>query len=225
MRNKFDEQIDTLNNELIIMGALCEEGINGCVSLLTTNDKNVKENIIDIERKIDNKEREIETLCMTLLMKQQPVAKDLRIISSALKMISDLERIGDQAADIAEIVEFAYGSGLDSELNIIDMAKATSKMVTDSIDSFVKKDVDLAKSVIKEDDIVDNYFDIVKSELITTIQNNSEKAEMIIDLFTISKYFERIGDHAENVAEWVLYSILGKHLGERENHDDLSSRR
>lgn len=225
MRNKFDEQIDTLNNELIIMGALCEEGINGCVKLLTTNDKNVKENIIDIERKIDNKEREIETLCMTLLMKQQPVAKDLRIISSALKMISDLERIGDQAADIAEIVEFAYGSGLDSELHIIDMAKATSKMVTDSIDSFVKKDIDLAKSVIKEDNIVDNYFDIVKSELITTIQNNSEKAEMIIDLFTISKYFERIGDHAENVAEWVLYSILGKHLGERENYVDLSSRR
>ena len=218
MRNKFDEQIDKLNNELIIMGALCEEGINGCVRLLGSNDKNIKEDIIDIERKIDQKERAIEDLCMRLLMQQQPVASDLRMISSALKMISDLERIGDQAADIAEIVEFAYGSGLQTEIHIIDMAKATSKMVTDSIDSFVKKDMELAKKVIKEDNIVDDYFDTVKKELINTIQNNSAKAEVIIDLFTISKYFERIGDHAENVAEWVLYSITGEHIGNRENN-------
>ena len=143
MRNRFDEQLNTLNNELITMGALCEEAISSAVKLLIDNDVKMKENVLDADKQIDQKERDIETLCMKLLMQQQPVASDLRTISSALKMISDMERIGDQASDIAEIAEYAYGSGMESETHIADMARATIQMVTDSIDSFVKKDVDL----------------------------------------------------------------------------------
>ena len=211
MRNRFDEQLNTLNNELITMGALCEEGISSAVKLLIDNDVKMKENVLDADKQIDQKERDIETLCMKLLMQQQPVASDLRIISSALKMISDMERIGDQASDIAEIAEYAYGSGMESETHIADMARATIQMVTDSIDSFVKKDVDLAHTVIEHDNIVDDLFDKVKSELISAIENKAANAEALIDLLMIAKYFERIGDHAENIAEWVIYSITGKH--------------
>lgn len=211
MRNRFDEQLNTLNNELITMGALCEEAISSAVKLLIDNDVKVKENVLDADKQIDQKERDIETLCMKLLMQQQPVASDLRTISSALKMISDMERIGDQASDIAEIAEYAYGSGMESETHIADMARATIQMVTDSIDSFVKKDVDLAYTVIEHDNIVDDLFDKVKSELISAIENKAANAEALIDLLMIAKYFERIGDHAENIAEWVIYSITGKH--------------
>ena len=211
MRNRFDEQLNNLNNELITMGALCEEAISSAVKLLIDNDVKMKENVLDADKQIDQKERDIETLCMKLLMQQQPVASDLRTISSALKMISDMERIGDQASDIAEIAEYAYGSGMESETHIADMARATIQMVTDSIDSFVKKDVDLAHTVIKHDNIVDDLFDKVKSELISAIENKAANAEALIDLLMIAKYFERIGDHAENIAEWVIYSITGKH--------------
>ena len=193
------------------MGALCEEAISSAVKLLIDNDVKMKENVLDADKQIDQKERDIETLCMKLLMQQQPVASDLRIISSALKMISDMERIGDQASDIAEIAEYAYGSGMESETHIADMARATIQMVTDSIDSFVKKDVDLAHTVIEHDNIVDDLFDKVKSELISAIENKAANAEALIDLLMIAKYFERIGDHAENIAEWVIYSITGKH--------------
>ena len=211
MRNRFDEQLNTLNNELITMGALCEEAISSAVKLLIDNDVKMKENVLDADKQIDQKEREIETLCMKLLMQQQPVASDLRTISSALKMISDMERIGDQASDIAEIAEYAYGSGMESETHIADMARATIQMVTDSIDSFVKKDVDLAHTVIEHDNTVDDLFDKVKGELISAIENKAANAEALIDLLMIAKYFERIGDHAENIAEWVIYSITGKH--------------
>ena len=211
MRNRFDEQLNTLNNELITMGALCEEAISSAVKLLIDNDVKMKENVLDADKRIDQKERDIETLCMKLLMQQQPVASDLRTISSALKMISDMERIGDQASDIAEIAEYAYGSGMESETHIADMARATIQMVTDSIDSFVKKDVDLAHTVIEHDNIVDDLFDNVKGELISAIENKAANAEALIDLLMIAKYFERIGDHAENIAEWVIYSITGKH--------------
>ena len=211
MRNRFDEQLNTLNNELITMGALCEEASSSAVKLLIDNDVKMKENVLDADKQIDQKERDIETLCMKLLMQQQPVASDLRTISSALKMISDMERIGDQASDIAEIAEYAYGSGMESETHIADMARATIQMVTDSIDSFVKKDVDLAYTVIEHDNIVDDLFDKVKSELISAIENKAANAEALIDLLMIAKYFERIGDHAENIAEWVIYSITGKH--------------
>ena len=211
MRNSFDEQLNNLNNELITMGALCEEAISSAVKLLIDNDVKMKENVLDADKQIDQKERDIETLCMKLLMQQQPVASDLRTISSALKMISDMERIGDQASDIAEIAEYAYGSGMESETHIADMARATIQMVTDSIDSFVKKDVDLAYTVIEHDNTVDDLFDKVKSELISAIENKAANAEALIDLLMIAKYFERIGDHAENIAEWVIYSITGKH--------------
>ena len=211
MRNRFDEQLNNLNNELITMGALCEDAISSAVKLLIDNDSAMKESVIDSDKQIDQKERDIENLCMKLLMQQQPVASDLRTISSALKMISDMERIGDQASDIAEIAEYAYGSGMESETHIADMARATIKMVTDSIDSFVRKDIELARTVIEHDDIVDNLFDKVKGELISTIEQKSVNAEALIDLFMIAKYFERIGDHAENIAEWVIYSITGKH--------------
>ena len=211
MRNRFDEQLNTLNNELITMGALCEEAISSAVKLLIDNDVKMKENVLDADKQIDQKERDIETLCMKLLMQQQPVASDLRTISSALKMISDMERIGDQASDIAEIAEYAYGSGMESETHIADMARATIQMVTDSIDSFVKKDIDLAHTVIEYDNTVDDLFDKVKGELISAIENKAANAEALIDLLMIAKYFERSGDHAENIAEWVIYSITGKH--------------
>ena len=211
MRNKFDEQLNILHNELITMGALCEEAISCAVKLLIDNNVQMKENVIETDKQIDQKERDIEALCMKLLMQQQPVASDLRTISSALKMISDMERIGDQASDIAEIAEYAYGSGMESETHIADMARATIQMVTDSIDSFVKKDVNLAHTVIEHDNTVDDLFDKVKGELISAIENKAANAEALIDLLMIAKYFERIGDHAENIAEWVIYSITGKH--------------
>ncbi len=214
MRNRFDEQLNMLNNELITMGALCEEAINGAVKLLIENDIDMKTAVAETEKQINQIEGDIEGICMKLLMQQQPVASDLRVISSALKMISDMERIGDQASDIAEIAEYAYTSGVQSKLHIADMAKATIKMVTESIDSFVKKDVEIARGVIKQDSIVDSLFDEVRNELIAEIQGGAENAEALIDYVMIAKYFERIGDHAENIAEWVIYSITGKHVWE-----------
>ena len=218
MRNKFEEQLTMLHNELIVMGALCEEIISGAVKLLIENDETMKEGIIVADKQIDEKEREIETLCMKLLMQQQPVASDLRMISSALKMISDMERIGDQAYDIAEIAEYANGSGMQSKIHIADMAQATIQMVTDSVESFVKKDMELAHKVIEHDNIVDDLFDKVKGELIHAVQEKAVDAEALLDLLMIAKYFERIGDHAENIAEWVIYSITGKHVEESENN-------
>lgn len=211
MRNRFDEQLNTLNNELITMGALCEEAIASAVKLLTENIPEMKENTIETDKQIDRKEKEIETLCMRLLLQQQPVASDLRVISSALKIISDMERIGDQASDIAEMADYAREGGVQSKIHIADMAAATIKMVTESVDSFVKKDINLARAVIKHDNIVDSLFDKLKSELIAAVQQRTANAETLIDLLMIAKYFERIGDHAENIAEWVIYSITGGH--------------
>lgn len=211
MRNRFDRQLLRLNDELIIMGALCEEAISAAAKYLAEGDESLKENIIETDRQIDGKERDIEDLCMRLLLCQQPVAKDLRTVSSALKMISDMERIGDQASDIAEIAGFVTKSGIGSKVHIADMAHATIKMVTESIESFVKKDVSAAESVIKHDDVVDGLFEEVKNELISAVKDETDNAEALIDLLMIAKYFERIGDHAENIAEWVIYSITGEH--------------
>ena len=211
MRNHFDEQLNILNNELITMGALCEEAIASAVKLLTENSPEIKENAIQTDKQIDRKEKEIETLCMRLLLQQQPVASDLRVISSALKMISDMERIGDQASDIAEMAEYTAVDVVQSKVHIIDMAAATIKMVTESVDSFVKKDINAARAVIKHDSIVDGLFDKVKGELIDAVQQRSANAETLIDMLMIAKYLERIGDHAENIAEWVIYSITGEH--------------
>lgn len=211
MRNRFDEQLSQLNTELITMGALCEEAISGAAKYLIDNDSALKEKVIDTDKQIDRKERDIENLCLRLILHQQPVATDLRLISAALKMISDMERIGDQASDIAEIVKFVNKTNLRENIHIGDMARATIKMVTDSIDSFVKRDMDIAQSVILHDDTVDNLFLKIKGELISAIKDGTGDAEALIDLLMIAKYFERIGDHAENIAEWVIYSITGKH--------------
>lgn len=206
MRNKFDEQLAELNMELAEMGALCEQAISCATKCLINNDSDMALQCVEIDKQIDQKESDIETLCMKLLLRQQPVARDLRLISSAMKMISDMERIGDQAADIVEIAPFISGTGIKKKTHIAEMAKATIGMVTDSIESFVKSDSSLARRAIKYDDIVDNLFDEIKSELIEAIADKKNDAEALIDLLMVAKYFERIGDHAENIAEWVIYA-------------------
>ena len=211
MRNRFDEQLELLNVELIRMGALCEDAIS-YASRTLMKEGDFSDEVYKTDREIDQKERDIENLCMRILLQQQPVAKDLRQVSSALKMISDMERIGDQASDIAEICSFLQGWETESRLHIRDMAEATMKMVTESIDSFVKRDLELARKTMKEDDVVDELFNKVKTELIGLIGEDSSKGEMCLDLLMIAKYFERIGDHATNIAEWVEYSITGTHL-------------
>ncbi len=207
MRNLFDKQLSHLNAELITMGALCEDAISAAAEYLLENDSSLKETVFEADRQIDQKERDIENLCMKLLLQQQPVARDLRTVSSALKMISDMERIGDQASDIAEMVCFVNSACLTGKVHIADMAKATIKMVTQSVDSFVKSDADLARSAIALDDTVDNLFLKVKGELIESVREGQSDAEALIDLLMIAKYFERIGDHAENIAQWVIYSL------------------
>lgn len=211
MRNRFDDQLIQLNNELIRMGALCEEAIAYAVKYLIEHDSEMKENAVDAEKQIDRKERDIESHCMKLLIHQQPVATDFRVITSALKMISDMERIGDQAEDIAEIAEYVHLSDLSARVHITNMAEAAVHMVNNSIDSYVKKDINIAYSVIAMDDTVDKIFLEVKNELIEAVQNGHDDAESLVDLLMIAKYFERIGDHAENIAEWVIYSITGQH--------------
>lgn len=200
-----------LNSELMKMGALCEEAISYAVKCLTEKNPEMKENAIEAERMIDRKERDIEALCMKLLIHQQPVASDFRLITSALKMISDMERIGDQAEDIAEIAEYVVNDDLPSRVNITDMAKTAVLMVMNSIDSFVNHDIDTAHSVIKMDDTMDRLFLQTKQSLTAAVQNGDGNAEALIDMVMIAKYFERIGDHAENIAEWVMYSITGIH--------------
>ena len=209
MRNQFDAQLESLNTSLIAMGALCEDAISASMRALSGEESAVRRTQ-DLEREIDHAERNIETQCMRLLLQQQPVARDLRAISSALKMISDMERIGDQAADIAEITRFVKDDALKTHIR--EMARAASKMVTQSVDSFVKKDLSLARQVQEDDDTVDALFDTVKKELVG--QFSSHVAGECLDLLIIAKYLERIGDHAVNVAEWVEYSITGVHAKE-----------
>lgn len=213
MRYQFEEQLEQLNDALIRMGALCEDAIAAVAALLP------KAGVVEltaeisaisaIEVEIDQKERDIETLCMKLLLQQQPVARDLRLISAALKMISDMERIGDQALDIAEIAKFLNGEETQSHAHIGEMAQATIHMVTQSIDSFVNRDLQLARQVIAADDTVDGLFQRVKQDLLCLIAQNAVSGEYCLDLLMIAKYFERIGDHAVNIAEWVEFSILG----------------
>ena len=211
MRNRFDEQLFEMNRDLIEMGAMCEEAIASAVKALTENDKELAENVKKAGSLIDQMERDIESRCMKLLLHQQPVARDLRAISAALKMITDMERIGDQAEDIAAMVLYTADHNMEDFDIIEEMAKETVKMVTDSVDAFVKKDVELAQDVIKRDDIVDNYFSKVKYDIIKLIAENRTDGELALDLLMISKYFERIGDHATNIAEWVIYSVTGMH--------------
>lgn len=215
MRSRFDEQLARLNQELIEMGALCEEAISLAAAALAEGDGR-EAGVAALDREIDQKERDIETLCLKLLLQQQPVARDLRQISAALKMITDMERIGDQAEDIAEIITFLGGRTADEHTRITRMAKATTQMVTDSIDAFVRQDVSIAERVIRSDDIVDDCFVEVKNSLISMIAANPQEGEFTLDLLMIAKYFERIGDHATNIAEWVVFSVTGVHKTEEE---------
>ena len=211
MRNRFDEQLYELNKKIIEMGAMCEDAISKAATSLSQGDVELAQNVIHDGGMVDQMEREIESRCMKLLLHQQPVARDLRLISAALKIITDMERIGDQAEDIAEIVTFLNGHTMEGLELIEEMAREIIEMVTASVDAFVKKDVELAKKVIEQDDIVDNYFSRVKCGIISLITKNHADGELALDLLMISKYFERIGDHATNIAEWVIYSVTGTH--------------
>ncbi len=224
MRKTFDEQLDLLSQELTHMGALCETAIASATEALKNRDVDLAKHAIAADQEIDQQEREIERLCLKLLLQQQPVARDLRQISSALKMITDMERIGDQAADISEIVTYMSEENLIQELDRIDaMARAASQMVTRSVDAYVKKDLELAKKVIADDDAVDELFEEIKRELIRMIAGEPNCGEQALDFLMIAKYLERIGDHATNIAEWVEFSILGRHP-EQDEIEDIEDR-
>ena len=211
MRDKFNEQLERLNLQLIQMGALCEEAISAAAKALLEGDQHLMQSACAAEQEIDQRERDIESLCLNLLLKQQPVAKDLRTVSAAMRMIADMERIGDQAADIAEIARDIENRTALSHIPIAQMARQAVSMVTDSVDSFVRKDLQLAQSVIQTDDQMDQLFLDIRRELIRLIGCDSEKGETCLDLLMVAKYFERIGDHAVNIAEWVEFSITGQH--------------
>ena len=211
MRIQFDQQMERLHVELIRMGSLCEEGIALSAKALQEKNPAFLQRIAAVEVEIDDKEREIEDLCMRLILQQQPVARDLRFSSAAMKMISDMERIGDQAADIADLAPYIVENNSQSKVHIGDMALATVKMVTDSVEAFVKTDAGQAEQVIAADDEVDGLFNQIKEELMQLIYSREIDAKASMDLLMAAKYFERIGDHAVNIAEWVEFSISGQH--------------
>lgn len=213
MRSRFDEQLATLHRELTQMGAMCEEIIAYASKALSTGETGWQEKISHLAEEIGQMESTVESLCLKLLLQQQPVAKDLRQVSAALKMVTDMERIGTQAGDIGEIISFLERTpGQDCQY-IHAMAEATIQMVTESIDAFVKQDMAIAATAVGHDDVVDDYFLRVKSSLIQMIAAQPEEGEYALDLLMIAKYFERIGDHAVNIAQWVMFSITGTHEG------------
>jgi len=212
--------LDLLNNELIEMASLVEKSIENVTQALIHKDVELAKEVIEADKEIDNMENNIEARCLRLILQQHPVARDLRLISSILKMITDLERIGDQAQDIGEILLTLSKQNFKRDLIYLPkMAEATIKMVKESIDAFVNSDIELANQVIEYDDVVDNLFVTIKDELITLIREDVDFGEQSIDLLMIAKYFERIGDHAQNIAEWVVFSITGEHAGERKIQD------
>lgn len=213
MRKVFQDQLEELHVELIQMGALCERAILSAEkTMLVKNDKLSRE-VHHLEQQIDQKERDIEDLCMKMLLRQQPVAGDLRLITAALRMISDMERIGDQTCDIADITKEIEDNNMIEKLPLRDMAEATIRMLTDSVDSFVRCDRNLAQKVMEADDFVDGKFQQIKDQLIGFLTEQPDKSEVFLDFLMIAKYYERIGDHAVNIAEWVEYSITGEHVG------------
>ena len=217
MRNRFDRQLGELNHRLIDMGSLIEQAIETAVDGLVYQDKEKAKRAIQYEEEINHAEREIEALCLKLLLQQQPVASDLRLISSALKMITDMERIGDHATDISELtLVLADKPYIMNMKHIQQMARETIVMVIHSLEAFVKKDMELAKQVIAQDDKVDALFAKVKAEILQLLREHLEHGEQAEDLLMAAKYFERIGDHATNIAEWVIFSITGKHIDEME---------
>ena len=214
MRSRFDRQLDTLNQKMIEMSAMCEELIAKASHALLNRDTELAREVQSDGEGLVSSEREIESLCVKLLLQQQPVAGDLRQISAALKMVTDIERIGDQAADIAEIIPFLKGPDMENKDLIRRMAQAVIQMVSSSIDAFVRKDTGLAEKVILQDDTVDALFLDMKELLIRMISENPGQGEFALDLLMIAKYFERIGDHAVNIARWVIYSVTGTMKGE-----------
>lgn len=210
MRSQFDRQLQVLHREMITMGAQCEQAIAHSARALLEADRALAGELPELSAQIEAKEREIEGMCLKLLLQQQPVARDLRVVSSALKMVTDMERIGHQSADIAEIIRVADLHPQLAARDIHSMAQETIKMVTDAVDAFVRQDADGAKAVIAYDDVVDGCFDRVKQDLIALLRSPEREAESAIDLLMIAKYFERIGDHAVNIASWVLFSVTGK---------------
>jgi phosphate transport system protein len=222
MRNNFDEQLDKLNNLLIEMGGYIETAINMAMSAMENQNVEEARKAIEFDNDIDAMEKDIEQLCLRLLLQQQPVASDLRLISSALKMITDMERIGDHAEDISEMTILLSKKPYIRKLELLpQMAQAAVKMVTDAIDAFIWRDLEKAAAVKRADDIVDRLFDMVKFDLIDMIRMDGDNGEQAIDLIMIAKYLERIGDHAVNIAEWVAFSITGNH--ELENIASRSS--
>ena len=212
MRRNFDAQLDILNDSLIEMGKMVVGAISNAIKALMEQDVELANRIINSDDDIDHREKDIESQCLRLIMKQQPVARDLRHVSSIMQITTDLERIADHASDISELILLIAGKQFIKKLvNIPKMADETMKMVEGSIEAFVNRDLELAKSIIAHDDIVDNLFNVVKSTLIEMIKENADNGDQAIDLIMIAKYFERIGDHATNIAEWVIFSISGWH--------------
>lgn len=211
MRIFYDNQLKELNQELTRMGGLCEQIIGFAAQALTDWNEDLAEKVKKTGAEIDEMERSIEAVCMRLLLRQQPVAGDLRFVSAALKMITDLERIGDQAEDIVEIVPNMVEAGKNAHPKIQKMAKHAISMVVDSVDAYTRQDMELAKAVLEHDDIVDSDFVQIKKELIGAIAANPAQGEDTLDMLMIAKYFERIADHATNVAEWVMYGMTGTH--------------
>ena len=211
MRNHFDNQLALLNQEMTLMGGLCEEIIELVAKALTGWEDDLLNRVAVLGSEIDESERTIEALCLKLLLQQQPVARDLRVISAAMKMITDMERIGDQAEDIAEIITHLNCRVENESTQIREMAEATMRMVREAVDAYVKQDLELAHAVMKHDDIVDNYFLSVRKGLIAMIAANPDDGEYALDLLMIAKYCERIGDHCTNIAEWVEFSVTGQH--------------
>ena len=212
MRNKFDMQLQHLNEQLIHMGELCEVAINRATTALQKGAIEQAREVREADEEIDQMEKDIERLCLKLLLQQQPVARDLRQISAALKMITDMERIGDQASDIAEII-ISEGRVEPTEIpRIGQMSEAAAKMVRDSVTAYVEKDLELSRNVMEADDEVDKMFEENKQELVEFIaQNKGNQGVKVIDLIMVAKYLERIADHATNIAEWVEFSITGIH--------------
>ena len=202
--------MEELHVELIEMGSMCEDVIRKTSKLLQSGDAKVAKEIRKEDSNIDEQERLVESLCLKLLLQQQPVAKDLRKVSAALKMITDMERIGDQASDIAEIIETTDFSVPANDVKLAKMAETTIAMVTESIDAYVKQDLELVREVIARDDEVDDLFLEVRQEIADDMVEAGDPMSSL-DLLMIAKYFERIGDHATNIAEWVEFSITGTH--------------
>lgn len=212
MRIHFDEQLDQLNKEIINMGSLIEQAIGMAVEALIKQDVDKAKKAMEFDEEVDHQEKVIETLCLKLLLQQQPVAKDLRIISAALKMITDMERIGDHASDISDLaIQLSGLPHIEQLTHIEQMAKETMVMLIQGLEAYVERNYEKAEEVISHDDVIDDLFDKVKQELIDIIQKNSDCAGQAADLLMVAKYFERIGDHATNIAEWVIFSITGKH--------------